>query len=342
VTKVSVPGFNTPTVTKDQYKLYGEVSQTLSDFGINKQKRTLSATDAALQEENLNTQLYALKDRINEIYFGIILIDGQLEQTDLSKKDIGTGISKVQAAIHNGTDFSSSLNKLKAELLKTDQHSIELTASRRAYTDMLALFIGRPVDETTTLEKPAPPALSASIDRPELRAYDLQGRSYLQQQRLEKISNYPQLSAFFQGGVGKPSPVNFLSTQLSTYYLTGFRLSWNIGGLYTYKKDKLINHNNQEMVLAQKNTFLFNTDLTLHQQNADIAKYQQLMRSDNEIIQLRESVKQTSSVQLANGVITANDFLLDINAESQARQDRVVHEVQLLMTEYSHKTTAGN
>lgn len=347
VTKIvlpPVPGFNfqIPTVSKDQYKLYGEVSQTLSDFGINRQKKEISRTDADLQEENLNTQLYQLKDRINQLFFGVLLLDGQLEQNDLSKQDIRTGISRVQAAIANGTDFNSSLNKLKAELLKTDQHSIDLKASRKAYLDMLSLFIDQPVDEATVFVKPEPPVLTDSIRRPELRTYDLQVKSYQQQQHLTKINNYPQLSAFFQGGLGKPSPVNFLSTEITGYYLTGLRLSWNFGGLYTYKKDRLINENNQEMVLAQRNTFLFNTSMTLRQKNADIDRYRQLIASDNEIVQLRDSVKVTSAVQLQNGVISANDYLIDINAGAQARQDRILHEVQLLIAEYDHKTTAGN
>lgn len=345
VTKISLPpGFNAtiPTVSKDQYKLYGEVSQTLTDFGINKQKRTISATDAALQEENLNTELYKLKDRINQLFFGILLIDGQLRQNDLSAQDIKTGIAKVQAAINNGTDFKSSLNKLKAELLTNGQRTIDLKATRKSYTDMLSLFLNTTIDETTQFITPTPPtAMTDSISRPELKAYDLQTRSYIEQQRLTKINNYPQLNAFFQGGMGKPNPVNFLSTQLSGYYLTGIRLSWNFGGLYTYHKDKLINKNNQEMVLAQRNTFLFNTSITLRQQNADIIRYQQLVQSDNDIVNLRDSVKQSSAVQLQNGVITANDYLLDINAEAQARQDRTLHEVQLLMAQYNHKTTAG-
>jgi outer membrane protein TolC len=347
VTKISLPpipgyNFSIPAVSKDQYKLYGEVSQTLTDFGINKQKRTISATDAQVQEENLNTELYKLKDRVNQLFFGVLLVDGQLRQNTLSAADIRTGIARIQAAIDNGTDFKSSLNKLKAELLANGQRSIDLEATRKAYTDMLGLFLNTTIDENTQLITPAPPAaMTDSINRPELRAFDLQTRQYIEQQRLTRINNYPQLNAFFQGGLGKPNPVNFLSSQLSGYYLTGLRLTWNFGGLYTYHKDKLINKNNQEMVQAQRNTFLFNTSMTLRQQNADIVRYQQLIRSDNEIVSLRDSIKQTSAVQLQNGVITANDYLLDINAEAQARQDRLLHEVQLLLSRYNHKTTAG-
>jgi len=107
------------------------------------------------------------------------------------------------------------------------------------------------------------------------------------------------------------------------------------------REDAKLGNQRPEMVQAQRNTFVFNTSMTLRQQNADIVRYQQLIQSDNEIVSLRDSIKQTSAVQLQNGVITANDYLLDINAEAQARQDRNLHEVQLLLSRYNHKTTAG-
>ncbi len=138
---------------------------------------------------------------------------------------------------------------------------------------MLGLFINLPVDSTTQLERPAPPATTDSINRPELKAYDLQIRQYDENLRLTRLKLYPQLSAFFQGGMGQPNPMNLLSTSLSPYYFTGLRLTWTIGGAYTYKKDRLISLNNQEMVKAQRGTFLFNTEQTMHQQNADIRKY---------------------------------------------------------------------
>jgi len=347
VTDITIPPINgykinIPVVPKDQYKLYGEISQTLTGFGINKQQREISSTDAAIQEANLNTDLYQLKDRINQLYFGALLIDDQIAQNDLAAKDVHTGIDNVRARISNGMDFVSSLNKLKAQLLQTEQHTVELKASRDAYTDMLGLFINLPVDSTTQLERPEPLKPADSINRPELKAYDLQIKQYTANLRLTRLNLYPQLSAFFQGGMGQPNPMNLLSTSLSPYYFTGLRLTWTIGGAYTYKKDRLISLNNQEMVKAQRSTFLFNTQQTLHQENADIRKYRKLIESDDEIVNLRESVSKTSAVQLQNGVLSANDYLLDVNATAQARQDRAVHEIQLLMTQYNYKTTSGN
>ncbi len=347
VTNISFPPINgidirIPTVPKDQYKLYGEVSQTLTGFAINRQQREISNTDAAIKEANLNTDLYQLKDRVNQLYFGILLLDDQIAQNILAAKDIQTGIANVQARINNGSDFISSLNKLKAQLLQNSQHTIELQSSRDAYADMLGLFLNQSVDSTTRLDRPTPPAITNSINRPEVKAYDLQLQQYAANLRLSKLDLYPQLSVFFQGGMGQPNPMNLLSTSLSPYYFTGLRLTWSIGGAYTYKKDRLISINNQEVVRAQRSTFLFNTQQTLHQENADIRKYHQLIVSDDDIVNLRESVTKTSAVQLQNGVITANDYLLDVNSAAQARQDRAVHQIQLLMTQYNYRTTSGN
>lgn len=347
VTDIELPPINgykitIPTVPKDQYKIYGEVSQTLTGFGINRQRREISRTNAAIQEADLNTDLYALKDRINNLFFGALLFDDQIGQNELTAQDLRTGIDKVQAAVSNGTDFRSSVDKLKAQLLKTEQHGIELKASKEAYTDMLSLFIDQPIDSNVALVKPEAPATVDSVRRPELLSYALQLQSYTQQMRLMRLNLNPQLSAFFQGGYGKPNPVNFLSTQWSPYCLTGLRLTWSIGGSYTYKKDRLINADNQEMVKTQRNTFLFNTTQTMHQESSDIRKYSQLIRTDDEIVSLRESVTRASAAQLENGVINTNDYLQDVNATAVARQDRVIHQMQLLMAQFDYKTTSGN
>jgi hypothetical protein len=67
-----------------------------------------------------------------------------------------------------------------------------------------------------------------------------------------------------------------------------------------------------------------------------------LIQTDDEIITLRASVKEVSNAQLENGVITVNDFLREVNAEDQARQNKLLHETQLLMAQYNYRTTAGN
>lgn len=337
---VSIPGVEFPTISKDQYKVYGELNQTIYDGGnVRTQVRSHEA-NAQVESQKLEVELYKLNERVNQLFFGVLMLDEQLRQNDLLKKDINLGIRKVQALIDNGTAFKSNANTLKAELLKADQRTIDLNASRKAYLEMLGLLTGQSLGESAELEKPANLVAGSDINRPELRLYDAQNRSLDIQSQLLDVRNRPKLNFFFQGGYGRPA-LNILSNGFDPYYITGVRLNWSLSGLYTIKKDRELIRNNRDAIQLQKETFLFNTNLTAKQQNAELDRFSQLLTTDDEIITLRESIKTTAAAQLENGVINTNDFLREVNAEDQARLTKILHGIQLLMSQYSLDNTLG-
>ncbi len=339
---ISLPNIDIPTMSKDQYRLYGEVSQSITDLFTVKDQKGFINNKSEIETQKTEVELYPLKERINNLYFGILLIDAQIQQTDLLKKDIQSGIDKTNIAIANGVALKSTADNLKAELLKADQRTIELKATRQGYADMLALFIGQPIDQNTVLETPTRQTLSInSINRPELRLFDLQKQSFDVQNKLITAKNLPRLSVFFQGGLGRPG-LNMLDNDSKGYYIGGLRLNWNFTGFYTHKNERKMLALSQSAVDVQRETFLFNTSLTLRQQNADITKMEQLIETDKSIITLRESVKNTAQNQLTYGTATTNDYLIAVTAKDIAKQSLILHEIQLLMTEYNAQTTAGN
>lgn len=338
---ISLPNIDIPTISKDQYKLYGEVSQSLTDLFTVKHQKELINANTVVEEQKIEVELYQLKARIDQLYFGILLIDAQLTQTEILKKDIRSGINKNKVAITNGIALKSSADALKAELLKADQRSIELQATRKGYTDMLSLFIDRNIDENTLLEKPYTLSLPTGINRPELKLFDVQKEIFDVRNKLINDKNLPRFSLFLQGGYGRPG-LNMLNDDFDMYYIGGIRLTWNITGFYTQKQDKQLLTLNQNALDVQKETFLFNTKLTLKQQNSEIVKLEELIRTDNDIVILRENVKLSAQNQLEYGTATTNDYLTYVNAEDQARQNRILHEIQLLMARYDFKTTSGN
>lgn len=338
---ISLPGMDIPTLSKDQYKFYGEVNQTLFDGGVIKQQKLTQQSNLEVEQQKLEVELYKIKERINQLFFGMLLVDEQIHQTELLKQDINLGLKKTEAAIANGTAFKSSADVLRAELLNADQHTTELKAARSAYAEMLGLFINRPLDANVTVEKPKTLTLSSDINCPEITLYESQNKTINAQYKLLTARNLPKLNLFVQGGYGRPA-LNMLSNDFEAYYIGGVRLNWSLSGLYTLKKDKALLDLNRKTIAVQKETFLFNTNYSLRQQSAEVNKYTELLTSDNDIIALRTSVKQTASVQLENGVITSNDYLREVNAEDKARQNKIVHEIQLLMAQYSQQTTTGN
>ena len=338
---VSLPNIAIPVLSKDQYRAYGEIYQPLTDGYTIQQQKKLATANAATEQQKIEVALYQLRERINQLFFGILLIDAQLQQTVLLKKDIQSGIDKVNAAIANGTALKSNADILKAELLKTDQRTIELKASRKGFTDMLAIFTNKPLNEYTQFQKPQAASIAAGIKRPELTLYDIQKNSIVIQDKLISARNMPRIGLFAQGGYGKPG-LNMLSNEFAGYYIGGLKLAWNFTGFYTAKKEKAILKINQSSVDVQKETFLLNTNLVLLQQNSELGKFNELINTDKEIIQLREKIKQVAGSQLENGTITSIDYLSYVNAADQAQENMVLHQVQLLLAQYNYQTTSGN
>ncbi len=92
----------------------------------------------------------------------------------------------------------------------------------------------------------------------------------------------------------------------------------------------------------ERDVFNLNNEIEQTQQRGKISQLKSALQSDNKLIALRSKIKQTSQVQLENGVITSSDFIREANAENQARQSKALHEMQLLLAEYELKWIGQN
>ncbi|HMI08632.1 MAG TPA: TolC family protein [Flavobacterium sp.] len=343
VTKIpiAIPGVEIPEQNKDQYKAYAEVNQLIYDGGVLQQQKRTEMAHKAVETQKLEVELYNLRERINALYFGILIISEQQKQNELLKDDINIGLKTTEAQIANGTSFRSNADLLKAELLKADQQSITLRNNKKAYLQMLGLFIGSEPDEETVLQKPEAPLVAKSINRPELELYNFQNESLELEKKTINAANLPRLNFFVQGGVGNPA-LNIFADGFDTYYVGGIRLNWSLSGLYTQKKQKAIIDLNKLDTETQREIFLFNTNQALQQQNAEITKLQEFLAVDGDIISLRNNVKKAALAQLQNGIINTGDYLREVNEENLALQNKSMHETELLLAQYREKTTRGN
>jgi outer membrane protein TolC len=330
-----------PTLSQYQFNVHGEVDQTIYDGGMIKQQKRLQEANAGIQTQNIDVELYALRDRVNQIYFGTLLIDAQIKQNELTQKDLQNSIDKMQANVTNGTALQSSLDELQAEIMQQQQNEITLKSSRKAYMDMLSIFINRKLNDSTMLVTPNNVAVSDSIRRPELSFYDAQKKNDDVQDKLLNVGNRPKFSFFFQGGYALPG-LNAFDINPAWYYITGFRLSWSLGGFYTLKNQRQLLAIDRQGLDIQKEDFVFNTKISLRQQSADMIKLGQLINKDNDIIAKRTAVKNSAKVQMDNGAMTVHDYISELDAEDEAKQNLLIHQVQLLMDEYNYQNTSGN
>lgn len=331
-----------PELSKDQYKVTIDVNQLIWDGGnISSQKKITKASNE-IERKKIDVNLYAVDEKVIQLYFGILAINEKLKVYDLKEQDINSNKKTVESMFRNGTAMQSDLDQINVELLNLDQSRTEQVWLKKAYCNMLSLFINEEVTETTVLEKPSDIFLfSNEITRPELSLYDSQTTLYDAQSSSISAKNNPKISLFAQGGYGRPG-LNMLNDDFDFFAAGGIKLTWNFGNFYTKKNEKKLLEVNKSNVAVQREAFLFNTELQLTQEQAEIAKYRDLLSKDDDIIELRSRIKQASESKFRNGVYQTNELIRDINAEEQARQSKALHEIQYLFSIHNYKYTRGN
>ena len=338
---VKLPNVNVEPLSKDQYKVFADVSQTIYDGGNIRNQKNLAKIQSEVQTIQTEVELDKLKERINQLYFGILQTNKQWTQLQFTKLDIKEGIKKAEAQLKNGVIFRSNLDVLKAELVKIEQKEIELQAIKQNFVQMLSYFIKKNIDENTQLETPEKILLTKNNNRSELKLFDAQKQLLETQRKIINTKNTPKLGAFFQGGYGKPG-FNMLKNEFDIFYIGGIRLNIPISGFYTQKNDLALLENQSQEIEIQRENFLFNQNFTEIQQKNDLDKIQNLIDKDDELITLRKSIKKASLAQLENGVINTNDYLREVTAEEQAILTKITHEIQYLLTQYNLKAQLNN
>ena len=335
--QLGMPNVNVPSLSKDQYGASLDVNQVIWDGGAIKSKKEGIRTSSEAEKKSLEVDLYAIKERVNQVFFGILLFDAQIAQINLFREELQQNYDKIASWIENGIANRADLDAIKVEQLRALQAESQLTHTRKAYLDLLSALIGEKLNFETVLQKPrALSPLSTSIQRPELDLFNARIKNLEAQNKEIDAGLMPRLGVFITGGYGKPG-LNMLKNEFSAYYIAGVNLSWNFSNLYSNKNNKRKIENSIAFVQTQQETFLFNSNLDLTNRQSEINKYRDQLKYDDEIIALRNSIKQSSETKMANGTLSGIDLMRDINAEEQARQDKILHEIEMLLAIYNLK-----
>ena len=339
---IGLTGVEIPSVSQDQYKMELALSQTLWDGGAIRSERKTLRTQAEVDQRDMDVSMYAINERVNQLYFGVLLAEAQLEQNKVLQAELRRNCDQVSSYIKNGIANQSDLDAIQVDLLKAKQTEAQFEHTKRAYREMLSRLIGEEIGEETRLVKPeAVRPLTKENNRPELELYQARIRNLRAQDSRITAGMMPKLGLFVTGGYGKPG-LDMFEDNFKVYYLAGVKLSWNLGSLYTRKNDRRKIQTGIRSIETQRETFLFNTSLDVAQRNATIDKYIDQLKYDDEIIALRGSVKRASEAKMANGTLSGTDLTRDIHAEQSAIQDKILHEMELLQAIYNLKYVTNN
>ncbi len=339
---IEIPGINIKGLNKDQYKASIELNQVIWDGGTIRSQKNSAQAASDVNSKKLDVEMYELNDRVNQLYFGILLIEEQLKQNVLLQQELERNYNQIKSYMINGIANQSDLDAVKVEQINARQRNTELKTGQEAYLRMLGAMIGEDIPGSQMLEKPDITLLPGNeIKRPELKLFEAQHLLYQTQKQTLSASNMPKLGLFIQGAYGNPG-LNMLKNEFTPYYIAGIRVSWNFGTLYTQKNEKKIIDSNIRDNQIRQETFLFNTRLQMLQDNSEIKKIGDLMKEDDQIILLRDNIKKAAEIKVKNGTLSVTELLREINAADQAKQAKQLHEIQYLMAIYNLKNTINN
>ena len=343
VTKVpgNIPAMLIEPLSLDQYRAQIEVQQTIWDGNMMGSQSDVAKAQANVSSKQLEVELYRLKDRVNQLFFGLQLVKEQREQAKLLRADLQATLTSIRAAVDAGAAQKRDQMLLEAELLNLDQREARLIATDASYTQVLAHLTGLELDTSTVFVFEGGGALQTDIQRPELRLFDAQ-RSTINARTAAITARYlPKFTAYFTGGYGRPG-LDMLVNDFSAYFITGLRMTWPLTDLWASTNERSLLDVNTEEISVQQETFLFNTRLTMTQQDADIKLYDELLQVDERIIETRTAVRDIAKEQYNNGVITVNDYLRDAHALDVAHRERALHHIQRQMTIEAYRVTTGH
>lgn len=331
VTKIgiSLPNMKIPTVDKDQYKFYLDLKQTIWDGGLSKAKELINNAENAGNLQQTEVDLYQVKEKVNQFFFTSFLIQENLKILEKKTETLNERKKILESAVNNGMVLSADLDQLLAELIKTEQTVIELKSNKETVLYALSILTGKTTEQFASLVLPVEPGdLNMPLKRPEMELFSKQNELLIANSEIIQKQRNPKLFGFGQAGYGKPG-LNMLNNNFDTYYLVGLGFSWNVLDWKTTSRQKQIIKLQQDMVQTKQDAFVRNIDLATDQQNKQINQIGELLKTDQQLITVRERITKTSASKLENGTITTADYIQDLNAETTARLMLETHKIQL-------------
>jgi outer membrane protein TolC len=337
-----IPSFTIEPLDKDQYRISLDVSQMIYDGGLTKRNKDVEYIDNQINQQNIGIDLYRLKEKVIGVYFSIISLQENRELLNVNRQNLQFRLKEVESGVKNGVVLSSNAEILKAELLKIDQKEIEIEAGILSGYKVLSILTGDTIINGTQLQwgNPVIEPYLPGHDRLEYNLFSLQQQKAESMKKLVSSKLMPRLLAYGQAGYGRPG-FNMLLNKFDDFYVIGAKLSWNFWNWNKTRNEKSILDLQKEILASSRESFDQSIAVDLERRMAEIVKIETLLPKDEEIADIRAGIVQTYASRLQNGVITATEYITELNAETEARLDLKIHQIQLVRAKYEYLSTAG-
>lgn len=339
---INQTGTNIAGLNEWQYRIGADISQNIWDGGTSKVHRKIERAEDAERQAAIDVQLYAVRERVEDLYFGILLMDAQIEQVKNMQLLLQSNLDKLRIMQSNGTAMQSDVDMVEAEYLGTVQQLTQAESASQSYRNVLGLFMGKSIVGQKLVKPEAFIPQNMMPSRPELKYFEKQLQTNEARNASITANMMPKIGLFAQlyyGYTGFDYFENMMNRNPSFNILAGVKLSWNIGALYNKKNDRMKLKLSSDNINVERDIFLFNINLQSRSQLDHIDELKAVIKNNDRIVELRANVRKAAESQLDNGVIDATALLTKLTDEKQARLTAAYHEIQLLQSIYELKYT---
>ncbi len=343
VPSVPVPGFSMPSLSNDWYKFNLDIDQLIWDGGMTKKQQTVENYDYKIADQGVKVKSYQLKQQVNILYFNILFLRENIAVLHVLIDDLDARIKDANAALRNGMLLQADVDVLKVNKKQAEQQLIEKQENLKGLVGAMQEITHLKISSADQLLVPQLKITNYQYvnNRPAYQLLSLQQNKFDALKSLTDAKRMPVFKAFGQTGYGRPG-YDMLNPDFDTYYMVGIRLHWNIWDWGHVKHEKAILNVQRDIVKTEKQTFDQSLKADLQQRKAGIQKFEKLLTTDREILDLQKSVVKTANDKLKNGTITPTNYLIELNKQIKAQLNMEAHKLQLNFAKYQYITAIGN
>ncbi len=342
VISIPIPNTSIEPLNKDQYRATLSVNQLIYNGGIINTSSQVKNAQLQTQQKQVEVSLYQLKQKVNELYFSIILLEKKKQLLTEKQTQLQAQLKEVKSGVNNGLLLPSSDKVLEAELLKIDQEFSEINSNKLSLIDNLSSLTGTLLNQETSFIIPlTQTTINDEINRPELDLFQLKKEEINLSEALIKKQNSPKLVGFATGGYGNPG-LNMLDNSFQTFYTVGVKINWNVFDWNINKKQRESLAINKDLVETELETFKLNTNIERNNYKKEIKKISDLIKIDSNIIALRKTVLNATESQLRNGVITTSAYITELTNLNEAENSLATHQIQFELAKANYNISSGN
>ena len=350
---IRLPDGDIPRPPREQFRAQLEAEWMLYDGSRTSSRAAAEHARRAEEVAGVSVTLFALREATTEAFFGAILSDARARTLVLALDDIDARLQIVRRRVDEGTALPADAAALEAERIRVQQEVDEAGAARRAALDVLTDLTGVSVSPSSILALPdldpdvrrtlqileadmiAPESedVHSELRRPELNRFRLAAERAEAEARVREAQSRPSLSLFGQAGLGRPSPFNFLSDDLSEYGLAGVRLRWSIVDWGSVRREAAAIRVQGRLAETEAAAFVRRLLRDVEDDTATISRLEGAIVQDERIVVLREEALRAARSQLEEGVLLLDTYTDRLTDLADARLALERHRIERVRTQ---------